>query len=90
MPGLQAIVTGRVQGVGFRFFVQRHANQLRIRGFARNLPDGRVEIQAEGSSDTLNHLLLELKKGPGMARVDDVSVIWKDSLERFQDFSIRY
>lgn len=90
MPGFHATVTGRVQGVGFRYFVQRHATRLRIRGFARNLPDGNVEVQAEGAADSLNQLLVELKKGPGMSRVEDVSVIWKQTPEGFEDFSIRY
>lgn len=81
---------GRVQGVGFRYFVQRHANCLRVYGFVRNLPDGGVEVQAEGAKDALDQLILELKKGPGMSRVDHINVIWTDSLEGFKDFTIRY
>lgn len=64
------VVEGRVQGVGFRYFVQRQADLLGINGFVRNLSDGRVEIEAESSAHNLLLFAQECKKGPNMARVD--------------------
>jgi acylphosphatase len=61
-----------VQGVGFRWFVYREADRLRIGGFARNLPDGSVEVVSEGPEEALEALEAALRRGPAMARVDAV------------------
>lgn len=66
------LVRGRVQGVGFRYFVQRSAEQLGIRGWARNLEDGRVEVYAMGTSKQLEQLEALLWKGPAWAQVRGV------------------
>jgi acylphosphatase len=65
-------VAGRVQGVGYRYFVQELAQELGLRGYVRNLRDGRVEVLAIGSSGTLRLLRQALQKGPMMSRVADV------------------
>jgi acylphosphatase len=65
-------VTGRVQGVGFRWFVQHSANNLGLDGYARNLDDGRVEVYARGTADQLNELCGLLWKGPRMSDVRGV------------------
>ena len=62
-------VFGMVQGVGFRFFAERVALRLRVAGYARNLPDGRVEVYAIGTAAQLDALRGELARGPRMARV---------------------
>jgi acylphosphatase len=62
-------VSGRVQGVGFRFFVQHTAEQLGLKGYVRNLDDGRVEAYAIGSADRLNDLAAALHRGPRLADV---------------------
>lgn len=69
----QFIVRGRVQGVGFRWFVIDTAERLGVSGWTRNLPDGRVEIVAQGESDALEQLASALGEGPRAARVDDVT-----------------
>lgn len=69
---LEAIVKGRVQGVGYRLFVKLKADQLGISGYAKNLPNGDVEVIAEGDSKALQALLKELYKGPFLARVDEI------------------
>ena len=69
MPAYRYIVTGRVQGVGYRYFVLREAERLGLAGFARNLPDGRVEVVAEGSEDVLGELEERLRAGPSFASV---------------------
>jgi len=63
-------VSGRVQGVGFRFFVEEAATKLGVGGYVKNLFDGRVEVYAIGSAEQLESLRDELRRGPPMARVD--------------------
>ena len=66
------LVKGRVQGVGFRWFVQREAAELGLRGWVRNTDDGHVEIVAAGEPDVLAELKTELRKGSRGSRVDAV------------------
>ncbi|HET7440484.1 MAG TPA: acylphosphatase [Terriglobales bacterium] len=66
------VVRGRVQGVGFRWFVEREAHMLGISGWVRNKPDGSVEVLAMGTRDQLSGLRSRLREGPRAARVDDV------------------
>lgn len=66
------LVSGRVQGVGFRWFVEREAATLGIAGWVRNREDGRVEVMATGTRDQLAALHGKLRQGPRAARVDDV------------------
>lgn len=63
------LVRGRVQGVGYRWFVSREADRLGLRGYARNLPDGTVEVVAQGPDQSLQTLERALEKGPSFARV---------------------
>ena len=65
-------VSGRVQGVGFRFFAERTASSLGVGGFVRNLFDGRVEVYAIGSAEQMDALKNALRRGPRMAGVDRV------------------
>ena len=66
------IVRGRVQGVGFRWFVEREAHILQIAGWVRNNADGSVEVQAQGTRDQLMGLRSRLREGPRAARVDAI------------------
>lgn len=66
------LISGVVQGVGFRWFALKHAERLGICGWSRNLPDGRVEVVAEGSGEALTLLEEQLRKGPRFSRVEDV------------------
>lgn len=70
----RAIVRGRVQGVGFRANTRAKAQQLGLAGFARNLADGTVEVEAEGSRAAVDHLVAWLKSGPRWAKVAAVDV----------------
>ena len=67
-------VVGRVQGVGFRRFVQRCAERAGVSGWVRNLPDGAVECEAEGTQAALEVFLQQVRQGPALARVDDCQV----------------
>jgi acylphosphatase len=66
------LVSGLVQGVGFRWFVARHARSLGLAGYARNLPDGRVEVVVSGPEERLPALERLLRAGPANAQVQDV------------------
>ena len=76
---LTALVSGQVQGVGYRRYVQRHAIDLGVSGYAENLSDGRVEVVAEGDQTSLERLLHWVRRGPPHARVVDVDVQWNES-----------
>ncbi|MGC3997869.1 MAG: acylphosphatase [Anaeromyxobacter sp.] len=73
---VEVIVSGRVQGVGFRWSTVDEARRLGLDGWVRNLPDGRVEAEAEGERPAVEALLRFLQRGPPGARVDDVEVRW--------------
>jgi acylphosphatase len=87
---LAAAVAGRVQGVGFRYFVLDEAARLRLRGYTRNLSDGRtVEVVAEGRRVDLEALLAALGRGPPGAHVEGVQADWQAATDEFGGFSIR-
>ena len=86
---LHAIVRGRVQQVWFRDFTQRHAEALGLAGWVRNLPDGTVELAAEGSRPALEALLRHVRAGPPRARVDAVDVEWQSARGGGGGFEIR-
>ena len=85
---IRFLVTGRVQGVGYRYFVMREAQALGITGFARNLPDGSVEVVSEGGADALKALAERLAQGPAFAEVESVERT-EASSPRVGSFSIR-
>lgn len=86
---LRAVVSGRVQGVGFRYSTQELASDLGLAGWVRNLGDGRVELEAEGDQPALDRLLEFLRAGPRMARVDGVSVEWLPAAGLPRPFELR-
>lgn len=84
---VQCYVSGKVQGVWFRAGAQQQAVQLGLTGWARNLPDGRVEVLACGEKDAVSAMLVWLEEGPELAKVSGVErkeVEWND----FERFSI--
>ena len=82
------IVTGRVQGVGFRHSARSKARYHGIRGFTRNMPDGSVYIEAEGTEDHLQQFIAWCRKGPGYGQVENLH-IEKSSNKGFSDFIIK-
>jgi acylphosphatase len=86
---LQAVVEGRVQGVGFRYFVEEEAVLLDLKGWVRNRWDGTVEVVAEGERQILEKFLAILRRGPRPALVTDVQVIWLPATGEFNRFQIR-
>jgi acylphosphatase len=84
-------ISGDVQGVGFRYYVQRHAQRLpQLKGFVRNLYDGRVEVYAEGEDNELKDLEAALRKGPQGSRVDRVEVLPENATGEYKDFRITF
>lgn len=83
-------ISGRVQGVNFRYFTQQHAIKLGLQGYVKNLPDGSVEIAAEGDKATLDRFVTILWKGPPAARVDAVNVEERPFGAEFATFSIEF
>ncbi|MEK9160726.1 MAG: acylphosphatase [Patescibacteria group bacterium] len=90
MERMEVVVSGRVQGVMYRDFVERNASVLSLCGFVKNLPDGTVSVCAEGEREKLETLLERLKKGPMFADVREVQVAWSDVRGEHTNFSISY
>lgn len=86
---LHATVEGRVQGVGYRAFVEQYAYSLGLTGWVRNRWDGSVEILAEGERQDLEKLLAALYRGPRAANVSNVQLEWQPGTGEFGRFSVR-
>ncbi len=82
------VVRGRVQGVGFRWFVEREAHMLGVAGWVRNASDGSVEVVAQGTPEQLSGLHARLRQGPRASRVDEVQVSTADATPGLNSFRI--
>lgn len=87
---LHVYISGRVQGVFFRATTRRKASELGIKGWVKNLADGRVEAVFEGEEDKLKKILNWSHQGPSRADVDNVETHWKEYQGDFAGFNIRY
>ncbi len=87
---LHATVSGRVQGVNFRYYTAQTARSLGLRGWVRNKVNGTVEVTAEGKRDLLERLLEFLHEGPTSAYVTGVESQWLDARDEFENFQILY
>jgi len=86
---LEAVAHGRVQGVGFRYFVLRRGMELGLKGWVANESDGTVRCVAEGSRDGLEALLTTMERGPAGALVERVGARWSEATGTLRDFGIR-
>ena len=86
---LHVQIEGRVQGVGFRFATYDQAVGLGLKGWVRNLPDGRVEAEFEGRRELLDYMLDWCREGPRMGRVTHVDASWEQGGEQYRAFEIR-
>ena len=82
------VITGKVQGVGFRYFVLRQAQELGIYGLVSNKPNGDVEALAQGDKEDLDQFIAKVKQGSAFSRVDDVILNWDDGQENYTSFEI--
>lgn len=87
---VRATVFGRVQGVGFRYFVLHKAQEVRVKGWVRNLRGGQVELLAEGPRPVLEGLLAAVREGPPMAWVERVETEWAEPMGDLMGFDLRY
>ena len=85
---LHAYVTGRVQGVGFRYFVMQAAIERNLTGWVRNRYNGQVEVLAEGEHDALNGFLVQLRRGPVSAVVENVQYDFSDAKGDLTRFNV--
>ena len=83
-------VSGYVQGVFFRSSMKEVADKYGVKGWVRNLPDGRVEAILEGPENAVNRVIEWARRGPPLADVEDVEVKWEEYKGEFEDFRIRY
>ena len=86
----KAVVSGRVQGVGYRYFVYQHAKFLDLKGYVKNMMDGDVEVYAEGDKSAIDSLLRKLERGPGFAHVHKIDVQWPEPSGKYTDFNVTY
>lgn len=87
---IHILVTGKVQGVGFRAYVQHAANNLGLTGWVRNVGYSQVETVAEGNPEILNSFVEAVRTGPRSARIDDLNLFWEAPLEDTKKFEIRF
>jgi len=81
---------GRVQGVGFRYNVSGYASGLGLRGYVRNLHDGRVEILVQGSQEDIQKIIYYLRSSPGFSQVAKLDIDWEEPLSDLSGFRIRF
>ncbi len=83
-------VIGRVQGVGFRYFTIRNANDYGLKGYVRNLTDGSVEIRVEGEKEVIEQFNSVIKAGSGFSDVKKLEIAFKPYTAKFTEFSVEY
>ena len=84
------LISGRVQGVGFRYFAEDQAQRYNITGYVRNTFNNKVEIVCQGNQQDLKLFFLSLKKGPTFANITDFHIESFDNLEQYKHFEIKY
>lgn len=87
------LISGRVQGVGFRYFVKKEAIRLALQGYVENLPDGRVRVLVHGKEDIVERFLQLCKKGPSASQVEGLEEKFPETSKKatpFNSFLIRY
>ncbi len=88
--GAHIIVKGLVQGVGFRWFVEREAKLLGLKGYVKNLFNGNVEVEVEGEKVIIEELIKQLRVGNRSSRVTDVQVDWQENEDKYNGFRITF
>jgi acylphosphatase len=85
---VHCVITGKVQGVGFRAYVERVATERGVTGWVHNRDDGAVEVLLQGIPDVLKECIEDLHEGSVLARVDGVGVDWRTPREHFDEFKV--
>lgn len=84
------LISGIVQGVGYRWFVMRKANEYNLKGYVRNLHTDDVEVEVEGERSLIMDFVKELKIGSRSAHVKDIKIQWGNYQSKFKNFDIRF
>ena len=87
---VEIVVSGLVQGIGFRYFTQRKARQYNLSGYVKNLPNGNVLCEVEGDDGIVRDFIKELKIGPSFSRVSGATVNTSSDLYGYKSFEVRY
>jgi acylphosphatase len=90
MSRVLARISGMVQGVGYRYFIMRKATEYNIKGYVKNLYDGGVEVEAEGSEKNLKLLIKDLENGPDICKVDKIRSKWFDDEKNYKTFTLKW
>jgi acylphosphatase len=90
MVQVHMFADGRVQGVNFRYNTRRYASSLGLKGWVRNLRDGRVEILAQGLQDDIQKLIKYIKGSPGLSQVAKLDIDWEEPLTRLSGFDVKF
>lgn len=90
MQEMLCVVSGQVQGVAYRAYAQESATELELVGYVKNLPDGTVEVVAQGLPDTLKEFVEYLYEGSLNAKVESVAVEWRSPSTTYSEFSLLY
>lgn len=90
MPRYRIVVSGRVQGVGFRYFVQSLAKKFAVKGWVRNLDTGNVQMELQASEDKLDLVIEKLKKGNGFSKVNNMEIEVLEESNKDNSFKILY
>lgn len=83
------IISGEVQGVSFRYYTKEHADNLGVKGYVRNLPEGKLGVVIEGEKDAVNKLVEWCKKGPSSANVNNIEIKEEKPTNEFKQFEVR-
>lgn len=86
---VKIVVSGYVQGVGFRYYIARIAFDYNLKGYVRNLFNGDVEIYAEGRKELLEDLVKKAKLGPSHSHVESIKTEWLDFKNKYNNFTVR-
>jgi acylphosphatase len=84
------LISGMVQGVGYRWFVMRKANEYGLKGYVRNLYTDDVEVEVEGNKGLIQDFIEDLRIGSRSAQVTDMKIQWKDYQGKYKNFDIRF
>ena len=89
MVQARLFISGLVQGVGFRRFIQKQALEMAVGGWVRNLPDGKVEVLLQGERQEVEMVIESCRQGPFMAEIEEVEIEWEEITQEHIDFAVR-
>jgi acylphosphatase len=90
LVGVHLVISGLVQGVGYRWFVMRKAEEYNLKGYVRNLYNGDVEVEVEGYRPMIIDFIKELRIGPRAVHVTDIKIEWREYENQYKNFEIKF